>query len=296
MAPAAASARPGPGFVSAHFDKPPVAGAPSSLVVKVRDPLAAINGIRVDFGDGSKLELSACRPASVFGPLPDEFKIGRPSAFSIDHVFQSAGEVTMHLVATSGDCMASRATSELDQKVRVLGVPKKLGTDKGPLGKGAVARISAAGEVCPSALALPGSVSVATMRSSVLCLLGVVRQVYGLPALKSNKRLRTAAQRHAADMVRRNYFAHDSPDGHDLEDRLRKARFKIRSIVGENIGAGTDRYGSPLGVILGWFYSAGHRRNMLDKDFKQAGVGLAPGMPYESGSDAVTYDLTLAGR
>jgi uncharacterized protein YkwD len=289
---APASARPGPDIVSAHFDKPAVTGTTSTLVVKVRDALASINGVRVDFGDGSQLELSACRPASAYGPLPDVFKIGRPAAFSIEHVYEQAGQLTVHVVATSGDCAASRAISELDQKVRVLGAPKKLGTDTGPLG-----RLAADAELCANSTALPGSVAAPAIRASVLCLLGYLRQAFGLPQLTTNKRLANAAQRHASDMVARNFFAHTSPDGRDLTYRLRKARFKIRSITGENIGAGTDRYGTPLGVILSWYYSAQHRANMLERGFRRAGVGVASGMPFVSGDvPAATFDLTLAGR
>jgi uncharacterized protein YkwD len=192
----------------------------------------------------------------------------------------------------SGDCATSRAVSELDQNVHVLDVPKKPGTDIGPL-----ARLSATTDVCPNATALPGSVAAAQVRASVFCLLGYLRQAFGLPRLKTNKRLVTAAQQHAADMVARGYFAHTAPEGTDLNYRLHKAHFRIRSIVGENIGAGTDRYGTPLGVVLSWYFSAPHRANMLDRGFRQAGLGVANGMPFAAGDvPAATFDLTLAGR
>ena len=292
-APATASARPGPDIVSAHFDSPPIAGTVGTLTVKVRDALASINGLRIDFGDGSQLDLSSCRPASAFGPLPDVFKIGRPISFSLQHVYKSGGQFTVHLVATSGDCAAGPVVSELDQKVHVQGVPKKPGTDTGPLARLA----DTTATPCPDSAAMPGSVSDSAIRASLLCLVNHVRMSFGMSALKTNSRLAKAAQVHAADMVARNYFGHNAPDGTDLDYRLRKARFKLRSIVGENIGAGTNAYGSPLGIVLGWFFSAQHRANMLERGFRQAGIGVADGMPYATDDvPGLTYDLTFGGR
>jgi hypothetical protein len=290
-----AMARPGPKILNARFAEPPVAGAPASLVVTVRDPLAAINGIQVDFGDGSTLKISACRPETPFsGPLPDVFKAGRPVTFPIEHRYASAGKMTVRIVAISGDCATGRAVSALDTNVRVLDAVRPPGGPKIPDGpKLPLARI-AAGAPCPEMFDVPGSAGVAATRRGVLCLIGFVRQVYGLSPLRSNKKLTRAAQGHAKDMVARNYFAHESPEGRALIDRLRRARFKLRGSAGENIGAGSGPYSTPLGVVLGWFESPPHRANMLEPSFTRVGIGVSAGMPGESAPDAGTYDLTLA--
>ena len=285
-----ASARVGPDILGAHFDAAPVAGVPATLRIKVRDPLAAINGLQLDFGDGSRLNLSACRPTSIGGALPDVFKAGRPIVFPIEHTYQADGRMTVRIIATSGDCAAGRAVSGVDQTVRVLPAPKKLIPDRGPL-----ARMSAA-EVCPGMFALPGSLSTKAARKAVLCLLNAVRKYFAKPALRGNRKLNRAAQRHATDMVARDFFAHEAPDGTTLEDRLRRARFRIRGGIGENIGAGSGQYSSPMAVIISWYWSPPHRTNMLDAGFRLAGIGVTSHMPFDDDANAGTYDLTLADR
>lgn len=51
-----------------------------------------------------------------------------------------------------------------------------------------------------------------------------------------NRHLTEAAKGHAADMVRRRYFDHVSPDGQSVADRVHAARYHF-SAVGENIAA-----------------------------------------------------------
>src|SRR5436305_51891 len=75
----------------------------------------------------------------------------------------------------------------------------------------------------PDALARPGTVAESALRDSLQCLVNAVRVAKGRPALRVKKTLQRAADRHAADMVARGYFAHVSPEGHDLRYRLRKA-------------------------------------------------------------------------
>ena len=61
--------------------------------------------------------------------------------------------------------------------------------------------------------------------SATLCLINRERRAHGLVPLSGNARLGRAAGRHAADMVRRGYFAHVSPEGQTFVDRLRDAGY-----------------------------------------------------------------------
>jgi len=99
------------------------------------------------------------------------------------------------------------------------------------------------------------------------------RRKAGVPALKSNPKLDAAAQRHAGDMLARAYFAHESPEGKTVRERARAAGYDWRAI-GENIAEGQL---SVAEVMETWMNSPGHRRNILDKGFKELGVGLALG-------------------
>ncbi|MEA2601997.1 MAG: hypothetical protein QOF89_2989 [Acidobacteriota bacterium] len=111
------------------------------------------------------------------------------------------------------------------------------------------------------------------VRAEMLAAVNAERRKAGVPPLTANSRLDQAAQRHAGDMLARGYFAHESPEGKTVRERAKEAGFDWRAI-GENIAEGQT---SVAEVMDTWMHSPGHRRNILDRDFKELGVGLALG-------------------
>src|SRR4051812_27914789 len=74
---------------------------------------------------------------------------------------------------------------------------------------------------CPGALDVPSSPQELSAAADALaCLVNAERTSRGLKPLQRDGDLAQAARRHAADMVRRAYFAHVSPSGADLGDRV----------------------------------------------------------------------------
>jgi uncharacterized protein YkwD/stress response protein SCP2 len=102
------------------------------------------------------------------------------------------------------------------------------------------------------------------------------RAQHGLGALTVEPRLAAAAQAHGEDMVARRFFAHDSPDGGTVADRVLAAGYRY-SVVAENIAAGQR---SAAEVVDGWMNSPGHRRNILSRDVLQIGIGFVAGGEY----------------
>jgi stress response protein SCP2 len=102
------------------------------------------------------------------------------------------------------------------------------------------------------------------------------RTRHGLRPLTVDQRLAAAAQAHSADMVRRGFFAHESPDGRQVWDRAVAAGYAYRKVA-ENIAAGQR---TAEEVVRGWMESPGHRANILDRDLTQIGVGRADGGSY----------------
>ena len=111
------------------------------------------------------------------------------------------------------------------------------------------------------------------VRRQIVAAVNEQRRKAGVPSVKANADLDEAAQRHAEDMLARNYFAHQSPSGTTVRERAKAAGYRWRTI-GENIAEGQL---SVAEVMDTWMHSPGHRRNILDKDFKELGVGLAMG-------------------
>lgn len=97
------------------------------------------------------------------------------------------------------------------------------------------------------------------------------RAMNGERSLILNRRLTDAAQKHAEDMVRRDFVAHQSPDGRGLQDRMASAGYPWR-VIAENVAAGLS---SPESTTESWMTSPGHRDNMLNREYTEAGIGYA---------------------
>lgn len=152
---------------------------------------------------------------------------------------------------------------------------------------------------CASSSANPHAVAYTAARSAVLCLLNRERRKRGLSGLRYNRRLAKAAGRHAWDMVRKGYFAHDSLDGRDFVDRIMRTRY-VRGrrggwILGENLAWGSGSRATPRSIVRAWMRSRGHRRNILSRRYREIGVALVLRAPVRGQGRAVTY-VTEFGR
>lgn len=128
---------------------------------------------------------------------------------------------------------------------------------------------------------------------AVRCEINKIRAAHGLAAVRTTTPLRLAAQRHSEDMVRRRYFAHVSPSGQNVSERVRKLGYRFRR-VGENIGWGSGSAATPGAIVQGWMQSPPHRRIILTPGFREAGVGIAEGAP--QGGQGKTYVLDVGSR
>lgn len=102
--------------------------------------------------------------------------------------------------------------------------------------------------------------------------LNAERRRHGLRALRWDDGLTRAARAHVADMYRRGYFSHDSPEGLTPGDRLRRARVAFR-LTAENLAlaltipSGNDEL----------FRSKTHRAHLMSKEFTRIGIGVMYG-------------------
>ena len=119
------------------------------------------------------------------------------------------------------------------------------------------------------------AVARADFESEVIDLVNAEREACNcdLRPLSYNQELTVAARRHSQDMGDRNFFSHTTPKPDEIEfqDRITDAGYNYQT-CGENIAAG---YATPEAVVDGWMNSDGHRRNILDPDYCDIGVGYA---------------------
>jgi uncharacterized protein YkwD len=106
--------------------------------------------------------------------------------------------------------------------------------------------------------------------NEVLALTNVERTQNGLSPLTLNPLLSHAAQIQSEDLAFNDFFAHTSPTGVGLADRLNTAGYTRYQIAGENIGAGQL---TAAQVVQEWMASPSHRANILKSDFTELGVG-----------------------
>jgi uncharacterized protein YkwD len=155
--------------------------------------------------------------------------------------------------------------------------------------------VAAAGS-CSGADHSPATLGESGTARVTLCLLNRERASNGLRNLRSDVRLRRAADRHAGDMVARRYFAHDSKSGASFVTRIKRTgwtRSRRSWTVGENIGYGSGSLATPRLMVRGWMNSAGHRKNILARHFRVIGVGVAKGAP--TGGSGATYATDFGG-
>jgi uncharacterized protein YkwD len=111
----------------------------------------------------------------------------------------------------------------------------------------------------------------APVQQQILTLINGNRRQHGCRSVTLDRRLIVAANGHAADMARHDYFEHESRNGEGAGDRVTDAGYKWKH-YGENMARGVD---SAYEVVDGWMHSPEHRHNILDCSLDQMGVGIA---------------------
>jgi len=133
-------------------------------------------------------------------------------------------------------------------------------------------------------------------------LINVQRNQNGLSTLGYDSFLASIARGHSWDMVVRNFFEHENPDGLNARARGEAAGYPCRKDYGtyyteglsENLYQGyryNNYWTAPNGTIVkyewntleqvaqqavnGWMNSEGHRKNIVDTHFTQEGIGIA---------------------
>ena len=167
------------------------------------------------------------------------------------------------------------------------------------------AHASAQDAACPGADAVPTAATVAQSSQAILCLLNDERAAAGLRPVAETAGLTQPSAAYSARMVAESFFAHVSPDGSTLVDRLTAARYIAPDgdwTVGENLAWGQGDLGTPRNIVVAWMNSPGHRQNILTGEFDEIGIGIALGTPgdpswgatYTTDFGAVAGHQTLA--
>ncbi|MDB5186404.1 MAG: hypothetical protein JWL85_927 [Candidatus Saccharibacteria bacterium] len=133
-------------------------------------------------------------------------------------------------------------------------------------------------------LAYATNVSISSLAAST----NAKRADDGKAALAINSKLNAAAQAKANDMVARNYWSHNTPEGKEPWVFIQNAGYSYLK-AGENLAYG---FATSDETVVGWMNSASHKANMLDGSFTEVGFGFANSSDFNnSGEETVVVAM-----
>ena len=147
-------------------------------------------------------------------------------------------------------------------------------------------RSAAAHSACQNTELRPTATNLNVIRAATLCLINRERRADGERPLRPNARLRRAAQAHTESMAFGNYFEHVGPGGSGGGTPLARLRAvgyisssHVGYEVGENIAWGTLGLATPRAIVAAWMASPPHRANILDRRYRETGIGVSAHPP-----------------
>lgn len=107
------------------------------------------------------------------------------------------------------------------------------------------------------------------LENKMIELVNSERSKKSLPALSFETVLRDVARGHSQDMFARGYFAHLSPEGKNVANRVEGLKLTL-SVVGENLA-----YAPTLELAhQGLMNSPSHKENILSEDYRKIGIAV----------------------
>jgi Cysteine-rich secretory protein family len=152
---------------------------------------------------------------------------------------------------------------------------------------------------CPHGGDLVTALSAPDRRAALLCAIDAERTARRLPAVSASGQLARAAQGHADDMVTRHFFEHVTPGGSTLGDRVHATGYidgRRDWELGEAIAWAEQPLDTPVSLMRAWLGSPEHRAIILDREFRDVGVGVTPGLTDGSGGLGATAVLDFGFR
>lgn len=126
-----------------------------------------------------------------------------------------------------------------------------------------------------------GAIShLSTVEARILEIVNEERKQQHVAPIQLGETLRTIAQDHSDDMLKRAFFDHVNPSGEGPSDRIARQERRLIGTTGENIWEFTGydsarSSGLAEKIMRDWMGSPGHRENILRKEFTHLGVGVS---------------------
>lgn len=123
-----------------------------------------------------------------------------------------------------------------------------------------------------------GTMDLTTAEKRMLDLYNKARTKRGLKALCVHPALMKAARSHSQEMLDKDYTSHSSYNGETLKERLERFGYTFSGYsyyrYGENIAWNYGSSSGPDNCFKWWMSSPDHRANILNKRFREVGIGV----------------------
>lgn len=117
--------------------------------------------------------------------------------------------------------------------------------------------------------------AVRALEQDAFQMINAQRSDAGMAALEWNEKVAQVARVHSNNMAQYNFFSHQGLDGNLVDGRAGKLGLNNWAAIGENI-AFMKGYDDPVeAAITNWLRSPGHKKNLLNPDWTETGVGLS---------------------
>lgn len=115
---------------------------------------------------------------------------------------------------------------------------------------------------------------VAGDENEIFRLINIERRKRRLNYLVWDGEVAKMARKYSEKMARESFFSHFDPQGANVAKRVKNAKIKGWSKLGENLFYVENIAEFDAFAVKGWMNSPGHRQNILDDDWTTTGVGI----------------------
>jgi uncharacterized protein YkwD len=127
-----------------------------------------------------------------------------------------------------------------------------------------------------------GTIFLGAKEKKTFALHNEIRRHHHLPTFCVHPTLEKTARDHSEDMIRKDYFSHDTKGRNETaEQRIKRFGYTPQGfsfyMVGENIAYGSGTYGEPNSIMNSWMKSTDHRHNILNGKYREIGIGVSTG-------------------
>ncbi len=118
----------------------------------------------------------------------------------------------------------------------------------------------------------PSSEEAPNLEADIESQINGIREDHALVPLNRHEGLGAIARTYSCRMGAEDFFAHESPEGETVADRVEEAGIAVQ-VVGENLAWLSGIAEPATSAVEGWMESEGHRENILMEEYRETGVG-----------------------